>query len=249
MKRSQALPLLVGAALCATPAASQEGWQVSASAYLWLPETTTTLDTRFGAVTTELGRADAVDALDAGIMGTISAQSGPWSLVGDFLHLDLTLGNQMPRQVLFSEVSTGIKLTSAAGYGLYNVVDRDGLRVDLGGGARLMSANIDLAFRGTALRDYRSSLSDTWIDPLVATRISYGEDGRWQASLWIDGGGFGIGEASDDTWQVVALASYSVGTNWTLSGGWRNLSVDREYQGLPYDLQLNGPIFGASYRF
>lgn len=97
--------------------------------------------------------------------------------------------------------------------------------------------------------DYHTSVSDTWVDPLLAIRASAILGRRWRAVLWADGGGFGSGQVSDRTWQVSALLSYRFSEDWSASAGYRALRVEREHQGVPYALELSGPSLGVSRRF
>ena len=62
-----------------------------------------------------------------------------------------------------------------------------------------------------------------------------------------DIGGFGVG--SDLTWQAIGTLDYAVNDRLELRAGYRALSVDYEDGKFLYDVLMQGPILGATYRF
>lgn len=244
--------LLLSGGLAFAPLASaaEDGeWHVTASTYGWFADTTSRVDTPFGAARTELSASDAVDSLEGALMGSIAASKGKWSVVGDLFYLDLSLKNDTPYGRLFSGVTTRTRLVSLATFGLYSFYQGERLALDAGLGARLVSSDLDVTFEGVSRRDREFSVSDTWVDPLVAVRASVEMSERWRMVLWLDGGGFEIGDASKRTWQVASTLTYALNDKWSLSGGYRQIYLDRETDGGPYDLRLSGPLAGLSYRF
>lgn len=242
------LALSLGAA--AGPAAAGDtDWQIEASSYLWFPESTSRVVTSFGTASSTLGASDALEALDFGLMGTVTARRGPWALVGDLFYLDLTMDQDTPQGLVFSGVDTEMKLFSLAGYGLYTIYKDDRLMVEVGGGVRMMSSDLDVTLRGNLGPDVSTGVSDSWADPLVAARLTMQVSEAWKAALWLDGGGFGLGESSEETWQVSGVASWKASEAWEISGGYRVLYVERASNGTPYDLRMSGPVFGVTYRF
>ncbi|WP_435609073.1 hypothetical protein [Pseudomonas knackmussii] len=243
--------LLCAGVGCCVPSvrADDGGWQVDASTYLWFPKTESRVETPFGMASSTLSARDALDALDAGVMAGISARRGPWSLVGDLFYLDLSFHERTPVGHVFSSIDTRTTLASLAGYGLYSLYEDDRFAIDAGAGLRMMSSDIDITLQGLARPDQETSVSDTWVDPLLAIRTSAKLGERWRAVLWADGGGFDIDDASDRTWQLSALLVYRISETWSASGGYRDLYVERENQSVPYSLELSGPLLGVSYRF
>lgn len=242
--------LCVGLGLYVPSTLADDGdWQIGVSSYVWLPETETSIETPLGTASSTLSRSDALDALDIGVMLGVSARRGPWSLIGDIFYLDLSFHDQTPFGRVFSAIDMRTTLTSLAGYGLYNLYDRDGLVLDAGAGLRMMSSDIEVTLQGVAQDDRDTSISDTWGDPLLALRASASLGERWQVAILADAGGFGIDRASDRTWQIVTALTYRISESWSASGGYRHLYVDRENDGVPYELEMSGPLLGVSYRF
>ncbi|MNV95764.1 hypothetical protein D3C71_1906950 [compost metagenome] len=112
-----------------------------------------------------------------------------------------------------------------------------------------MSNDIDVSIRGISRPDFDVSVHDSWVDPLLAVRASAQLSDRWRAVLWVDGGGGDIGDASRETWQITSVVSFKLNEQWSMSGGYRHLYIDRESDGVAYDLKLSGPILGGSFRF
>ncbi|MFB9221618.1 hypothetical protein [Paracoccus cavernae] len=250
-----ALGALPGFAQDAAPADGglsfgQSGWEFEAAAYLWLPESKTGVSTPYGRAVTSLSAGDAVDALDVGVMFAVNARQGDWALVGDVFYLDLTLQDSSPLGLFYSGGEARTRLTSIAGYGLYNFYEDDKLRVEAGGGLRYMSSEIDVTLHGNLAADRKTSISDDWIDPVIAFRTTAKLGERLDGVLWLDGGGFDLGgSTSDRSWQVSAMLHWKANEKWTIGGGYRTLYVDRENDGTSYDLRMSGPILGASMRF
>lgn len=245
--------LLLGAAAAQAQDAgqpAQSGWDIEGAAYLWLPESRTGVATPFGRAVTTLSAGDAIDALDLGAMFAVNARQGDWALVGDVFYLDLTLDGSSPLGLAYSGGEARTRLTSIAGYGLYTFHESERLLVEAGGGLRYMSSDIDVTLNGNLAADRKISISDDWIDPVIAFRTTAKLGERVNGVLWLDGAGFDLGgSTSDRSWQVSAMLNWKANEKWTVGAGYRTLYVDRENDGTSYDLRMSGPILGASMKF
>lgn len=230
-------------------AAQDEGWDVTAATYLWLPESRTGVATRFGDVSTTLSASDAIDALDFGAMVAVDARKDDWALLIDIFYLDLTLKGAMPLGLVYSEAESRTRLSAISGYGLYTFQNGERLRFEGGAGLRVMSSDIELTMHGVTAQDYHSSLSDTWVDPVIALRTTAKLTDNVNGVLWLDAGGFDIGESSKRTWQISGMVNWQINEKWTMGAGYRSLFVEREADGVPYDLRMSGPVLGVAMRF
>ena len=92
--------------------------------------------------------------------------------------------------------------------------------------------------------------SQDWLDPIIGARYRWTMAEKWSLSVRGDIGGFGIGDASDFTWNLAALIHYQPWKHVALVGGYRVLDVDYETGSGPskfaYDVQMQGPILGVS---
>lgn len=117
-----------------------------------------------------------------------------------------------------------------------NLGDRFGLGSDV---------HVPSAFLGGV--DQAKQETVDWVDPLVGLRITAGITQRFSVFVMGDVGGWGIGNASDLTWQVMGGPRFALSDRVTLFGGYRYLKVDR---GTAFESgSLYGPQFGAEIRF
>lgn len=245
------IAIAIVAILSVVPVRAQtpSDWSFDLTGYMWFPETRTTVTTPRGDAQTTLSASDALKNLDVGVMLSGAARRGKWSLVADFLYLDISASKSTPFGALFSEVEAGTRLMSASGYGLYQVSKGENYRLDVGLGFRAMQSDMTIRFRPGMLPGEKIKITDTWVDPLLALRYRLDFNEKWSAGLALDYGGFGWGSASDETWQAVATVGYSFNKQWAVAGGWRYLHVDRENGEHPYKLKMSGPMLGLTYRF
>jgi|GEM_PF-1151308 len=232
------------------PALAQSSpWGFEASSYIWLPESTTGIKTEAGNVDSELSVSDALDQLDVGIMLTGVAQRDRWSLVGDLVYLNLEAEENTPFGQLYSKLESDTTLFILNGYVFYQIYHPSDVGVGLGVGARAVDSSVETTLRPGLLPAGSDKVSDDWVDPVLAFRLLGQVSKSWSASLTLDFGGFGSVNASDSTWQGVALIAYQLTDSWLLRGGYRHLYIDREADGQSYDFEMSGALFGVSFRF
>jgi opacity protein-like surface antigen len=236
----------IGLALSSVPAVAQESqWTYDLSFNLWLSDTAVSTDTPFGVVDAELSFSDAIQDLDFAFMGTAEARNGPWAVFMDMLYFNLTADAPTPLGTLFSEVSTGSKITVLSGYVAYRVHEEPTFAVDLGVGLRGFWTDLDTTLVGASAPTESFSQTKDWVDPIVAARIrmAFGED--WFGTLMLDAGGTG----DSSTWQALATVGYRLNENWALQGGYRYLQSEWDTDFGQSSLEFSGPILGVTYRF
>lgn len=196
-----------------------------------------------------LSVSDALDQLDVGTMLTGVAQRDKWSLIGDFVYLNLEAEESTPFGSLYSEIESESTLMVLSGYAFYQIYHRPDFRMDLGAGVRVVDSDVDITLKPGLLPSASENVSDHWLDPVLAIRLVGQLSEKWNASLILDAGGFDAGSASDSTWQAAALIGYQLTDHWFLRGGYRHLYIDRIAGEQVYDSEMTGVLFGASYRF
>ncbi len=229
---------------------AQQGWEYSLSVYGWFTALSSEVETRFGAVEADLDFGDIWDQLDIAAFASFQARNGRWALVTDLNYASLTAEEDTPRGLAFEDVDVDTRLSVFSALAAYSIVDRPDLRVDVAGGIRYYDLDIDVALNAAAAAGDRSaSFGDSWIDPVVGARFHAPVSEAWFVDGFADVGGFGIGGASDLSWQIYAGVGYSFNETWALRGGYRYLSVDQEIQGRDTRLELYGPLLGVTARF
>jgi hypothetical protein len=93
----------------------------------------------------------------------------------------------------------------------------------------------------------RIGVSETWIDPVIGARARVAISDNWFATAFADVGGFG-GD-SDLTWQAFASLGYQFNPRWSVLGGWRYFSTEKEMDGLDVRTEFSGPLVGFTARF
>jgi opacity protein-like surface antigen len=240
--------ILAGALLlAAAPAAAQDGWEFAFTPYAWLPSLTNKLHTQFGTIESEASGEDTLSNLDFAFMAAFEARHGRWGLVGDLLYVDLSSEADTPLGRLWESVETETKGTAFSAYALYRAVETPRVALDVGGGMRAYSFDIDTTLEPGTRPQRSFDLSEDWVDPIVAGRVIATFDERWSANAVLDYGGFD-GE-NDSTWQALASVNYAFNDRWSLRGGWRYLDIQKEISGLDAETVFNGPIIGVGIRF
>lgn len=217
--------------------------------YLWASAVHGTTDTlpRLPAAEVDLSFGDLLKNFDGGIMAAGEMRTGRWSFILDAMFTQVSPDGTLP-----GPYKTGVELRSRSltlqADALYRIYESDAVNVDLGGGLRYwaldnrISLDASPLLPGATVGEYES-----WVDPLVVGRIMARISGPWSITLVGDVGGFDVG--STLTWQVIGTLNYQWNENLALRAGYRYLSVDYGAGDFLYDVQMQGPIVGATYRF
>ncbi len=136
-----------------------------------------------------------------------------------------------------------------SGYTAYRVAQTPTAALDLAAGFRVYDVSLDLGLSGGVAPPLGVSFSKTWVDPLIGIRGSWRLSDQWRGAVSFDAGGFGIGGASDLSWQAVAEVEYRFADTWSAVAGYRHLSIDRPLRGRDVDLEISGLILGVRTRF
>ncbi len=144
-----------------------------------------------------------------------------------------------------AEVDTSTFFATVAGF--YRVVPSERVNLDVLAGARVwyVDSEIDLSaglLPGRSVQD-----DETWVDPLIGLRWSTQLGRGFFLAGAADIGGFGV--ASDLTWELLGTLGYQFGDRISVRAGYRHLEVDYESGGFVWDVELSGPIIGATFRF
>jgi opacity protein-like surface antigen len=190
------------------------------------------LDLKFG---------DILKAFKFAFMGAAEARNDRLVFLGDLMWVHLGEGKGLKvRDVNFADVKIDSKTWEVTALGGYRVVNNGPVFVDLMAGGRLNGNKQGFSYRGQLL-DLSASVSKTWFDPIVATRVSAPLGGKFGMSLYGDIGGFGVG--SDLTWQGIATVNYQVSRKMTVGLGWRYFKINfDDNDGFLYNVAQSGPI-------
>ena len=257
--RRLAMAATLGAAMPAvgqepgpTPAPSADRWNISVAPYLWATSMDghaavggikADVDVPFSDILKDLSFAGMllVDAqrgrVGIGVNG-VFARVSPDSEVGP-LEIDTTSDTVQLGVAPYYRVLDWTYRTSPSGKPLR-------LRVAPEAGFRYTYLRAELEVRGGRTVDQ----SESWIDPLIGTRVGLDLSDRWRIAAEGDVGGFGVG--SDFAWNLQAFIGYEASlfgrpvTTWL---GYRALSQDYDHNDFEWDVTMHGPVLGAAVRF
>jgi hypothetical protein len=157
-----------------------------------------------------------------------------WGLIFDTVGVRLS-GEQSDDDELFLDFR--YKQAELSGY--YRLTS-GGHSWDLLAGARYYRA--DMSLEGT------SRASDaSWVDPLVGARWIWPFAEKWKLNLRGDIGGFGVG--SDFVWQLWGSVEWFPWKNVGFVGGLRAMDLDYSEDDVALNIQIWGPVLGATFRW
>ncbi len=252
--------------------ATPPDWEFSIAPYGWGTELVGDIDV--GGVKTDFDVkfSDILDHLNIAGMLFSQLRYRRWLATVDSFYVEIETDENGQRTTAFPGLTTTAQVKAKAeqamvdlnlGYRVFDgpipdvrqeYVRRLALDLFLGGRYWYIKSDTDLDARvgGVGLSAHVVESAD-WVDPVLATRVGVDFTERLGIVLGGDIGGFGIGSASDFTWQALGLLTWRVGEHWSLEGGYRALELRRSSGSgsdkFKIDIQMRGPQLGASYRF
>jgi hypothetical protein len=255
------LTLLCLLAGIVTPARAQE-WKLSLAPYLWGAGLEGTLETERVSADVDIPFSDIWDNLDAGVLIQLEARRGKLSVASNLVYLKLSPDAERPRSPLLPIASPGsFRVRAVMQQGIFELrpffelaafepVAGTRFALDAGAGARVMwiDQHLHVALRpGVPVGPFsrRFDESADWVDFVAAARVRAQLGENLALTVSGDYGGFDLGSSSHRTWSLAGFFSYRLGEHWDLALGWRTLEFERG----AVDLEMAGPLVGATYRF
>ena len=253
------------AAYCGMPKqAPTECWRSVVAAYIWAASISgsswadgeeTDIDTDF---------EDIFDTLEYAFMGYVEIAYDRWSFAVDASFLKLKDLTTTPRVGATVETEMDqVILDFRLGYtAIRKQVGSDQwgsccypryLTLDPVVGVRFWSLDQDLTVTLPTGQSLAAGSEESWWDPYVGARFRWQFAKRWGWTLYGDVGGFGIGDASDLTWQFQTFLRYHITRGFFVTAGYRALGTDRvtgagaTKNGI--DSTMHGPMFGLGLIF
>jgi hypothetical protein len=258
--------LLAGAAHAgdADPAAGT-GWEFAFAPYFWAAGLEGDIDAENVSADIDVAFSDIWDALDMGLLTAFETRNGRFSVATNAIYLKLsTEAKRVRSSVLPSAPPRTFEVRSTMEEIIFELfprfevlslplLDASGERriaLDLGPGGRAFWLNTHLDVKltpGVPLGPFSRRFDERifWVDLVGTARVRAQLAENVRLVVAGDYGGFDIGSSSHKTWSLQGYLDYALGEHWTLVGGWRTLEIERG----SVQLEMAGPLFGASYRF
>jgi hypothetical protein len=246
MKRLGVIAGAVAAcAVLASPASAQpasDEWRFTIEPYLMAAAMSGTSGVRGREVEIDMSASDIFSNLEFGAMGVVEARKGNWGVGTDLILMNLGMATDRPAADLdFTQ-------SAFAFYGLRRISDV----ADATFGIRINGVDGGITFKQESLVPGGTTFSQSkwWTDPIVGVRLHTNSAGRFNAKLYSEIGGFGVG--SDFTWQIFPEVSVRVAGRTSLDFGYRWLDVnyaDDEDAEFTWDMLSQGPVLGFKFQF
>jgi opacity protein-like surface antigen len=245
---------------------STDNWEIRLMPYFWMPsmKADSTVNGLSGSV--DLSFGDVLDYLDFTAMGRVEAWKGKWGLTFDGIYMNLGTSESFHgrRDSVNFGLDADVRL-GMADFGLaYRIYEQrfgnnneQSLILEPYGGLRYgylrqrINLNVDIA--GIGSRGRALGTSEDWVEPFVGGRVVLKLNDQWSFNTRADAGGFGIGSASELTWQVAGGVDYKITKNITFNTGYRYVDLDYS-RGSGSDefgirLKAQGPVLGLTILF
>jgi len=226
----------------AEPTEDKNKWQFATIGYAWFAGAKGKTDVigPVAPVALDLSFGDVIKAFKFAFMGAAEARKDRLVFLGDltFIHLDAKKGIGI-RDPDFLEAELDSRTAEITALGGYRVVQDDSVNVDLLAGGRMNFFKTTVQLDGPN-RSADGSVTQNWLDPLIAARVIAPLGGKWGFSVYGDLGGIIFG--SDLTWQGIAGFNYQLNRKMTIGLGWRYFKVNYDNGDFLYNVRQSGPL-------
>jgi hypothetical protein len=169
----------------------------------------------------------------------------------DIVYNDIEMEDPAPLGIFYSAVNSRTKSWMVSAAGLYRLVERQNQFLDVIGGVRYWSVDLELKLKGPlfpSLSERSTSNTEDWVDPLVGLKglTPIGESKFFVSGFFLIGG-FGVG--SDFMWDANINLGYQWTKGFSTTLGYRYLDVDYDDDGFLSDVAQSGLTLGLSWRF
>ena len=239
-------------------------WEMDGTLYFWVSAVEGDVTADGVKSDLDLSFGDVIDQTDFSFMGALNlTYQRRWFIFLDLVVADISddestgtplgpLRIDVESRQIRSELLVGRRVLSRPLSKLRGLPAREDdprvLHLDLFGGLRYWYLKDEVELRlGPLLLD--STNTSRWVDLVVGARVRLDLTENLLLEMSANIGGFGLGSASDLTWQLFPVVTYLLTDHWSVSGGYRVTYVNREQGDDETDLLWHGPAVGATYRF
>jgi hypothetical protein len=251
-----ALGLVYSSAYGGEQASNDDKWQIEFTTYVWLaePDFKGTMSGQTSDVKVDfkdiINNLDELDML--AFSGRIEAWKGNWGFFIDGQYMDATYEDSLTSPIGGIEIKMDVSdktLDFGTAYRLYNVVILDRmLTVAPLGGIRYHYLK-----QKAKINSIKLGGSEEWVEPFIGVQLKYDLSKNIYAGVRGDYGGFGIGSASEHTWNLEAGFGWKFSKKMSLKLGYKIYDIDySRHSGdkkFGMDGQLQGPKIGLTISF
>ena len=227
----------------------RDDWSFNISPYVWAASLEGTVAAVPGLPPIEIdaGFKDILRNLDLAAMTLVELRYRRFGAYADMFYTDISTGAETPRQILFDDIDVRSELFIGTFGGSYRAIAGERGFVDLLAAARVWSVDTRLDIDGALLDDREVEDNQNWVDPVIGLKGRFDFGGGFHLFGLGHVGGFGA--ASDLTWDVFGGLGYDFNDTVSAVAGYRHLEVDYTHEAFTFDVELSGPVIGATIRF
>ncbi|MFC1823920.1 hypothetical protein ACFL9T_14515 [Thermodesulfobacteriota bacterium] len=253
-----------------------DAWNFALTPYFWLPaqDADSTVSGQTSSIDMSFG--DTLDTADEmfGLSARFVAWKGKWGFIFDGMYVDMDMVEDVRLQTP-DPVDIGIEVDTTQKIFDFAVAYRtDEWPIGAGQGSSAGGKGPAMWFEPYAGLRYsylRNEIhlgvnvpgvggagtvlggSEDWIEPFVGGSMVFRLNDRWKFAVRGDAGGFGIGDASDFTWNLLFGFDYKPWQKTSIKFGYKIYGLDYETGSgadrFGFDGQMYGPLFGVTFHF
>lgn len=264
------LTILIVGLICSSVYGQEEvaggdEWQVEVTPYFWMPSLDFDATVAGGTVHLDMDFGDVIDNFDVfGFSGRIEAWKGKWGLFFDGQYVDIDADFELTTPGPGLGVGVDIKETILDFGMAYKLIEepigeKQGLNWSFApiGGFRYHYLREEIKLKATipGLGSKGQTLGgdEEWVELFVGGQLNYDLTNKVTAIVRADFGGFGMGSASNLTWNFLAGIDCQLKENMSLKLGYKIYDLDYERGSgkdmIGFDGKLHGPIIGLTILF
>lgn len=199
------------------------------------------------AVEVDVGFKDILKHLDLAGMVFSELRYQRFAGYTDLIYTSVSGDQETPFGVLFDDAELDSTIFIGTFGGAYRAIESEHATLDLLGGLRVWSVDTDLKLTGGILPKQHIEHNENWVDPVIGLHGRYQFDNGIFVLSLSQVGGFGVG--SHLTWDTFGGVGYQFNDSVSAIAGYRHLEVDYENDGFVFDVEMSGPVIGATIRF
>jgi hypothetical protein len=255
---SMALLLIFTLAYSQSEASDSKKWEFQVTPYFFAPSVDADTTVDGATVPLDLSFSDILDDFDVfGLSARVEANKGKWGFIFDGMYIDLDGDFSIEIPPPITGVDVDIEQTVLDFAVSYRVVETPKLVFDPIVGARYtyLKQKINLNGNHPIVGPIGTELgqSEQWFEPFIGAKLAYILTEKWTLLFRGDVGGFGIGSASELTWNLLAGVDFRPWQRASFKFAYRIYNLDYETGSgtnkFGFDGTLHGPMLGVTFYF
>ena len=236
-------------------AADTGGGHFFFTTYYWKPTTSGEVTVEGQTRTHSVDTRESLETSNFGGMLKGEKWNGKWGLAFELLFIALEDESRFGGTEIDAILDTSMTEFSflwrlaerTTGGALMHDSSTTGWVLDLEGGVRHTRADLEIEIDPGA----DGATSDNWVEPFAGGRVLYRPSRKWILGLSMDAGGFGIGSASDLTWNLAGGVDYRLGEEKWVQIGYRMMGIQYEDSSgqAGVDMRVMGPMVAIRLDF